>query len=210
MVTVIIVCLGIYIRLIDLEQMRVEETKMQADLCAWVYEGCPTNEVNGLIILAGEPHGIYFTNRVFTFGGTNIVAQFAYSGLASDIERGHQLFASTNMLFWANRSGKIVRGPKMASSISETQEKINMENFIEGWIRTSREGSEKDLNEFLKTNSGGIFLTKRSFRSGGNNFITAWFASSHIISDRRQLFANTNMYFWVDSRFGNILGEPHK
>ena len=85
-----------------------------------------------------------------------------------------------------------------------------MENFIEGWIRTSREGSEKDLNEFLKTNSGGIFLTKLSFRSGGNNFITAWFASSHIISDRRQLFANTNMYFWVDSRFGNILGEPHK
>lgn len=166
--------------------------------------------MDGLIILAGEPHGIYFTNRVFTFGGTNIVAQFAYSGLASDIERGHQLFASTNMLFWANRSGKIVRGPKMASSISETQEKINMENFIEGWIRASHEGSETDLNEFLKTNSGGIFLTKRAFRLGGNNFITAWFASSHIISDRRQLFANTNMYFWVDSRFGNILGEPHK
>ena len=206
-VTVVIVGLSICIKLLALKMMRVEETKMQADLCAWVYEGCPTNEVDGLIILAGEPHGIYFTNRVFTFGGTNIVAQFAYSGLESDIERGHQLFASTNMLFWANRSGKIVRGPKMASSISETQEKINMENFIEGWMRELYKGTEESLDEFVQTNTNVIFLTNQVFSFGGSN-ITARFASPRKVDDR-QLFANTNMIFWVDS-LGKIEGEPHK
>ncbi|MDD4429137.1 MAG: hypothetical protein PHG64_12225 [Paludibacter sp.] len=207
-VTVIIVCLGIYIRLIDLEQMRVEETKMQADLCAWVYEGCPTNEVDGLIILAGEPHKIYFTNRVFTFDGTNIVAQFAYSGLESDIERGHQLFASTNMLFWANRSGKIVKGPiKMVSSIQTTREELNMEKFIDGWIWAAHRGTEKRQDEYMQTNSGAIFLTNQVFSIGGSN-ITARFASPRKVDDK-QLFANTNMIFWVDPS-GKIEGEPDK
>ncbi len=205
-VTVVIVGLSICIKLMALSMMRVEETKMQADLCAWVYEGCPTNEVDGLIILAGEPHGIYFTNRVFTFGGTNIVAQFAYSGLESDIERGHQLFASTNMLFWANRSGKIVRGPKMASSISETQEKINMENFIEGWMRELYKGTEESLDEFVQTNTNVIFLTNQVFSFGGSN-ITARFASPRKVDDM-QIFANTNVYFWADP-FGKIVKGPY-
>ena len=165
--------------------------------------------MNGLIILAGEPHSIYFTNRVFIFDGTNIIAQFAYSGIESDIERGHQLFASTNMLFWANRSGKIVRGPNKirAGDIYTIREKFNMENFIDGWIRVSHRGTEKSLDEFMQTNSSTIFLTNQVFSFGGSN-ITARFAFPRKVDDR-QLFANTNMIFWVDSS-GKIEGKPHK
>ena len=63
---------------------------------------CSTNEVDELIMHDGSPLSTYFTNALykssFTFDGTNIVAQFAYSEKTG----GKQLFASTNMLFWEN------------------------------------------------------------------------------------------------------------
>ncbi len=203
-VTVIIVCLGIYIKLMALSMMSAEEINMQGDIHVWIRYDCTTNEV-GLIMCDGSPLSTYFTNRVFTFDGTNIVAQFAYSG----IERGHQLFASTNMLFWANRSGKIVRGPNKirTGSIYTIQEELNMEKFIEGWMRELYKGTEESLDEFVQTNTNAIFLTNQVFSFGGSN-ITARFASPRKVDDR-QLFANTNMIFWVDSS-GMIEGEPDK
>jgi len=208
-VTVIIVGVGIYDKLFSLDMMRVKETFMLGDIYVLLKYNCPTNEVDGLIMCGGSPLNIYFTNRVFIFDGTNIIAQFAYSGIESDIERGHQLFASTNMLFWANRSGKIVRGPNKirAGDIYTIREKFNMENFIDGWIRVSHRGTEKSLDEFMQTNSSTIFLTNQVFSFGGSN-ITARFAFPRKVDDR-QLFANTNMIFWVDSS-GKIEGKPHK
>ncbi|NLB25288.1 MAG: hypothetical protein GX820_01195 [Bacteroidales bacterium] len=203
-VTVIIVGVGIYDKLFSLDMMRVKETFMLGDIYVLLKYNCPTNEVDGLIMCGGSPLNIYFTNRVFTFDGSNIVAQFAYSEMID----GKQLFASTNMLFWVNRSGKIGKGPiKMVSSIQTTREELNMEKFIKGWIWVSHRGTEKRQDEYMQTNSGAIFLTNQVFSFGGSN-ITARFASPRKVDDR-QLFANTNMIFWVDS-LGKIEGEPHK
>lgn len=203
-VTVIIVGVGIYDKLFSLDMMRVKETFMLGDIYGWIRYDCSTNEV-GLIMCGDSPLNIYFTNQVFTFDGTNIVAQFAYSG----IERGHQLFASTNMLFWANRSGKIVRGPNKirAGSIYTIREKLNMEKFIKGWIWVSHRGTEKRQDEYMQTNSSAIFLTNQVFSFGGSN-ITARFASPRKVDDK-QLVANTNMIFWVDPS-GKIEGEPYE
>lgn len=201
---VTIICIGIYIKLVDSDMMRVRETFMQGDIYGWLKYNCPTNEVDGSIMCGGSPLNIYFTNQVFTFDGSNIVAQFAYSEKTG----GKQLFASTNMLFWVNRFGRIVRGPnKMRlGDIYTIREKLNMENFIDGWIRASHRGTEKRLDEYMQTNTSAIFLTNQVFSFGGSN-ITARFASPQKIDDM-QIFANTNVYFWVDS-FGKIVKGPY-
>lgn len=202
-VAVTIICIGIYIKLVDSDMMRVRETFMQGDIYGWIRYDCSTNEVDELIMHDGSPLNIYFTNRVFTFDGSNIVAQFAYSEMID----GKQLFASTNMLFWVNRSGKIVKGPiKMVSSIQTTREELNMEKFIKGWIWVSHRGTEKRQDEYMQTNSGAIFLTNQVFSFGGSN-ITARFASPRKVDDM-QIFANTNVYFWADP-FGKIVKGPY-
>lgn len=208
-VAVTIICIGIYIKLVDSDMMRVRETFMQGDIYGWISYDCSTNEVDELIMHDGSPlntyfTNTYFTNRVFTFDGTNIVAQFAYSEKTG----GKQLFASTNMLFWVNRFGRIVRGPnKMRlGDIYTIREKLNMENFIDGWIRASHRGTEKRLDEYMQTNTSAIFLTNQVFSFGGSN-ITARFASPRKVDDK-QLFANTNVYFLADP-FGKIVKGPY-
>lgn len=203
-VTVIIVGVGIYDKLFSLDMMRVKETFMLGDIYVLLKYNCPTNEVDGSIMCGGSPLNIYFTNQVFTFDGSNIVAQFAYSEKTG----GKQLFASTNMLFWVNRFGRIVRGPnKMRlGDIYTIREELNMEKFIKGWIWVSHRGTEKRQDEYMQTNTSAIFLTNQVFSFGGSN-ITARFASPQKIDDM-QIFANTNVYFWVDS-FGKIVKGPY-
>ncbi len=213
-VIVVVGGFGIFLRSCTLEAMRIREASMRDYICTWILFSYEGTEKQLAEFLEKASSNFYLTNQVFTFDGSNIVARFAYSGQVDD----KQLFSSADyQFFWANRSGKIVRGPTEKEPIKETEQRIcleretvrNMKNFIEGWMRELYKGTEESLDEFVQTNTNAIFLTNQVFSFGGSN-ITARFASPRIVDDRRQLFANTNMYFWVDSRFGNILGEPHK